>query len=246
LQALANSCNAYFFQAGEGLSSERLQTMARQLHLGACTGINLTNEDCGEVPDWVSGDEKVHFAVGQARALAATPLQMLRLISAIANGGSFYRPYYPASPQDLEKFRPELVEMIHFGDELRIVKEGLRQSVAYGTSAGTKLSGIVLAGKTGTSSVYFGTKTDAWFAGFAPFEKPAIAVVVFLENGRGAIDAAPMAEKYCEDILKNYKISRIKSLLVNRYDRFSHAIQPQRVQENHNGLSGCEDGFIAK
>jgi penicillin-binding protein 2 len=156
------------------------------------------------VLSWVSGEEKINYAVGQARALAATPLQMLRLISAIANGGSFYRPFYPTSPQDLEKFRSVRVEMIHFGDELRIVKEGLRQSVAYGTAAGAKLDQIVVAGKTGTSSEYFGAKTDAWFAGFAPFEKPEIAVVVFLENGRGAMDAAPLAREVLREYFENF------------------------------------------
>lgn len=193
LQAIANSCNAYFYQAGESMRAEALQATARQLHWGECTGINLAGEDCGAVPKWLSPEEKIHFIVGQARALAMTPLQMLRLITAIANGGSFYRPFYPASQQEFEKFRPELMEKIHFGDELRIVKEGLRQSVAYGTSAGAKLPNIIVAGKTGTASEYFGAKTNAWFVGFAPFEKPEIAVVVFLENGRGAMDAAPMA-----------------------------------------------------
>jgi penicillin-binding protein 2 len=193
LQALANSCNAYFYQAGESLPAEMLQATARQLRLGECAGINLAGEDCGEVPEWVSPEEKINFIVGQARALAVTPVQMLRLTAAVANGGTLYRPFYPASQQEFEKFRPELMEKIHFGDELRIVKEGMRQSVAYGTSAGARLPNIVVAGKTGTASEYFGAKTDAWFVGFAPFEKPEIAVVVFLENGRGAMDAAPLA-----------------------------------------------------
>jgi penicillin-binding protein 2 len=193
LQAIANSCNAYFYQAGESMPAEALQATARQFHFGECTGINLAGEDCGEVPDWVSLEEKINFIVGQARALAVTPMQMLRLIVAIANGGAFYRPFYPTSQQEFGKFRPELVEKIHFGDELRIVKEGMRQSVAYGTSASAKLPDIIVAGKTGTASEYFGAKTDAWFVGFAPFEKPEIAVVVFLENGRGAMDAAPLA-----------------------------------------------------
>ncbi|MGH7450571.1 MAG: penicillin-binding transpeptidase domain-containing protein, partial [bacterium] len=193
LQAIANSCNAYFYQAGESISAEALQSTARQFHFGECTGIKLAGEDCGEVPAWVSPEEKINFIVGQARALAVTPMQMLCLIAAIANGGSFYRPFYSTSQQEFEKFRPELVEKIHFGDELRIFKEGLRQSVAYGTSAGAKLPNIIVAGKTGTASEYFGAKTDAWFTGFAPFEKPEIAIVVFLENGRGAMDAAPIA-----------------------------------------------------
>jgi len=194
-QALANSCNVYFFQAGERLTTEKLKAMARLLRLGECTGINLANENCGTLPDWVSDDERINFTVGQARALAVTPLQMLSMISVLANGGLFYQPFYPSSPQEYDTFQSDLKESIHFGDELRIIKEGLRQSVAYGTSAAVKLSEITIAGKTGTSSAYFGNKTDAWFVGFAPFEKPEIAVVIFLENGRGAMDAAPMAQK---------------------------------------------------
>jgi penicillin-binding protein 2 len=199
-QAIANSCNVYFFQAVEGMPVDQLQMAARQFLLGECTGINLANEDSGQVPGWVSPEEKINFVVGHARALAVTPIQMLRLIAAIANGGSFYRPFYPTSPNELEKFQPELVGMIHFGDELRIVKEGLRQSVAYGTSMAAKLPQIQVAGKTGTVSEYFGYKTDAWFIGFAPFENPEIAVVVFLENGRGALDAAPMGG----EVLRKY------------------------------------------
>ncbi len=194
-QALANSCNIYFFQAGERLAAEKLRATVHRFHLGECTGVNLTDEDCGELPDWISDDERLNFMVGQARALAVTPLQMLTLISVVANSGLYYRPFYPDSPQEYEAFQPELKETIHFGDEVRIIREALRQSVAYGTSAAAKLAEITIAGKTGTSSTYFGNKTDAWFAGFAPFEKPEIAVVIFLEDGRGALDAAPMAKK---------------------------------------------------
>jgi len=195
LQALANSCNVYFYQAGERLAAEKLAAAARQLRLGECTGVNLADEDCGALPDWVSDDERINFMVGQARTLAVTPLQMLSMISVLANGGFYYRPFYLNSPEEYEAFLPELKESLHFGNELRVIKEGLRQSVAYGTSAAAKSSDVVIAGKTGTSSAYFGNKTNAWFVGFAPFEKPEIAVVIFLENGRGALDAAPMAQK---------------------------------------------------
>jgi penicillin-binding protein 2 len=200
LQALANSCNAYFYQAGESMPAEALQATARQFHFGECTGINLAGEDCGEVPEWVSPEEKINFFVGQARGLAVTPMQMLRLVAAIANGGFFYRPFYPTSQQEFEKFQPELMEGIQFGDELRVIKEGMRQSVAYGTSMEAKSPNMIVAGKTGTASEYFGAKTDAWFVGFAPFETPEIAAVVFLEEGRGAMDAAPMAG----EVFKSY------------------------------------------
>ncbi|MDZ7344275.1 MAG: penicillin-binding transpeptidase domain-containing protein, partial [candidate division KSB1 bacterium] len=175
IQALANSCNAYFFQAAGEMSAEQLKSAARQFLLGECTGINAAGEDCGQVPEWFSPEEKINFAVGHARALAVTPIQTLRLIAAIANGGYFYRPFYPASSNEMKRFQPELAGMIHFGDEWRVIKEGLRQSVSYGTSAAAKLPHVAVAGKTGTVSEYFGYQTAAWFAGFAPFENPEIA-----------------------------------------------------------------------
>jgi cell division protein FtsI/penicillin-binding protein 2 len=188
------------------MPAEQLKLTARQFLFGECTEINSADEDCGQVPEWFSPEEKISFVVGHARALAVSPIQTLRLIAAIANGGYFYRPFYPISTNEMEKFQPELAGMIHFGDELRVIKEGLRQSVAYGTSTAAKLPQVTVAGKTGTISKYFGYQTAAWFAGFAPFENPEIAVVVFLENGRGASDAAPMAgeifKRYFEAISK--------------------------------------------
>lgn len=199
LQALANSCNVYFYQAARHLPTEQLTKTARQLLLGACTGINFAQEDCGQLPDWLSPEESINFAIGHARALAVTPVQMLRLVAALTNGGRLYRPFYPTDAQTWANFQPELQGTIPFGDEIRYLKEGMRQSVAYGTSVNAGLPDIIAAGKTGTASEYFGAKTVAWFVGFAPVEKPEIAIVVFLEEGRGASDAAPIGRRIFQE-----------------------------------------------
>ena len=195
VEALANSCNVYFYQAATVTPFESIRRVARLFLLGECTGINVPAENAGQLPEIVSEQNKLKLMVGQSRSLAVTPIQMLRLIAAIANGGYLYRPFNVQTERELEAFRSELVGMIHFGRGMQIVREGMRQSVAYGTSRAASLSEIMVAGKTGTSSQYFGYKTDAWFAGFAPFENPEIAVVVFLEDSRGAVDAAPLARE---------------------------------------------------
>lgn len=208
LQALANSCNVYFYQAARHLPVEQLTKTARQLLLGECTGINFAQEDCGQLPEWVSSEESINFAIGHARAMAVTPVQMLRLVAAIANGGRLYRPFYPTDAEAWRNSQPELQGAIPFGDEMRYIKEGMRQSVVYGTSVNAGLPEIIAAGKTGTASEYFGSKTVAWFVGFAPFENPEIAIVVFLEEGRGALDAAPIGRRVFQDyfaLKKNFR-----------------------------------------
>lgn len=199
LQALANSCNVYFYQAAKRLPAEQLAKTARQLLLGECSGINFAQEDCGQLPEWVSPEESMSFAIGHARAMAVTPVQMLRLVAAIANGGRLYRPFYPTDAEAWGNSQPELQGSLPFGDELRYIKEGMRQSVVYGTSVNASVPEVIAAGKTGTAAEYFGNKTVAWFIGFAPFEKPEIAIVVFLEEGRGALDAAPIGGRVFQD-----------------------------------------------
>ncbi|MCK6560327.1 hypothetical protein HUU39_02865 [candidate division KSB1 bacterium] len=193
LQALANSCNIYFYRAAQKLPAGALTETARKLRLAGRTGINLPEEAAGQLPEWVSPAEGVRFAVGHSRALAVTPLQMLQLVAMFANEGAVYRPFYPASAAALQQFKPELVQTIQFGRELSLVREGMRQSVAYGTGAGARREEVQIAGKTGTAAEYFGAKTNGWFMGFAPADKPEVAVVVFLQEAQGAQDAAPLA-----------------------------------------------------
>ena len=71
---------------------------------------------------------------------------------------------------------------------------GLKGAVAYGSGQLAGVKGLEVAGKTGTTTGPGGAYTHAWFAGFAPAAKPEIVVVVFLEQGRGAANAAPLAE----------------------------------------------------
>ncbi len=69
----------------------------------------------------------------------------------------------------------------------REVAAGLRRAVSEGTAQAARVEGIGIAGKTGTS------RDGAWFGGYAPAGKPAVAVAVFLPGGRGPRDAAPAA-----------------------------------------------------
>lgn len=232
--ALANSCDIYFYQlAGgdpngtlNGLGNERLARYARAFGLGRPTGIDLPGEAPGLVPDavwkektlgeqWVKGNTFI-YGIGQGY-LTATPLQMLNVVAAVANGGTLYRPQLvreirDAAGRTVRLFDPEVLRRLPIAPQhLETIREGLRagmlgpaeQRTATGARyVGTAYTarddalearGITTAGKTGTAESQPDATgkyaTHGWFVGYAPAERPQIAVVVFVEHGRGAQEA---------------------------------------------------------
>ena len=228
VEAIAHSCDIFFYQVGggfedfEGLGLERLAEYARLFGLGEETGIDLAGESVGLVPSkqwkrlnyhesWTTGDT-YNVSIGQGFILV-TPLQMLNLTAAIANGGTLYRPQIVYQVVDAEgrvmwPFSPQVIRRIPVSEEnLAIVREGMQAAVDWGTARRAKLEGVTVAGKTGTAE-YPGPRdeegnlpTHAWFIAFAPVEDPQIALVVFIEGGgSGAEIAVPVAA----EILRYY------------------------------------------
>lgn len=196
-----------------GLGADRLASYARAFGLGAATGIDLPGESPGLVPDpnwkeltlgepWVRGDT-YNFGIGQGY-LATTPLQMARVSAAIANGGDVLVPQVvkeiiDADGRVVRSFEREVQHHLQVSPEnLAIFREAMRQAVSWGTAHNAAVSGVSVAGKTGTAefgpTLAGGThQTHGWFTGFAPLEEPQVAVAVFLEKGNGSINAAPTA-----------------------------------------------------
>ncbi len=221
VQGIAYSCDIFFYQiAGgfkefQGLGLERLAEYAHAFGLGQPTGIALPGEASGLVPtqkwkrinygeSWATGDT-YNVAIGQGFILV-TPLQLLNAAAAVANGGTLYRPQLVyqvtnADGQVIRSFTPEILNQVPVsGENLAIVREGLRAAVEWGTGWRAKLEGITVAGKTGTAE-YPGPRdeeghlpTHAWFTAFAPVEEPEIALVIFVAGGgEGSVTAAPIA-----------------------------------------------------
>jgi penicillin-binding protein 2 len=220
---LAMSSNVYFYYlAGgypdenfRGLGEERVAAYARAFGLGSPSGIDLPGESAGLVPDatwktenlsepWTLGDT-YNFGIGQGY-VAATPLQVLTAVAAMANGGELVTPHVIKGLRDSFGNLLEETPAEQRGDVpvdpayLEIVRAGMRQSVTDGVARNAAVRNVNVAGKTGTAE--FGPQladgsyeTHGWFVGFAPYEDPEIAVVVFLERGGGGDDASPAASK---------------------------------------------------
>ncbi|MDO8747122.1 MAG: penicillin-binding transpeptidase domain-containing protein, partial [Thermodesulfovibrionales bacterium] len=160
---------------------------------------------------WYLG-ETFNAAIGQGY-VAATPMQMAQLMSVVANGGLIYRPVMvkaeaPLQPVASADIKPQIFYLIR--DSLYgVVNE------PNGTGQRAKSALTVIGGKTGTSQVVGKKKgltgerfmDHAWFVAFAPVEKPAIALSVFVEHGGGGgAVAAPIAKLAIEAYLKSEKL----------------------------------------
>ncbi len=211
-KALMDSCNVFFFKAALKVGNEVIYHMAEAMGLGRKTGIDLDYERAGLLPDaawkrtslsegWRDGDT-CNLAIGQGY-LSVTPLQMAVVVSAIANGGTIYRPHLLRGMKRSDQGRyeishPDVVnEMNWSGESIRLVRNGMRDVVMApgGTGSKAAVHGVDIAGKTGTAE--YGKKGSgkkyAWMMAFAPFEHPQYAVVVLVEEGMsGGMTAAPL------------------------------------------------------
>jgi penicillin-binding protein 2 len=220
IEALAQSCDIYFYHIGGGFEDFKglgLENLAYYSHLfgfGEYSGIDLPGETRGLIPSarwkrlnyaesWVTGDT-YNMAIGQGFVLAS-PLQVVNSFAAIANGGTLYQPHLARNVTDdegqvVETFNPVVIRQLPLAeDTMALVQEGLAAVIDHGTARRVALQGITVAGKTGTAE-YAGPRdargnlpTHAWFAAYAPFESPEIAVVAFIDNGgEGSEMAAPV------------------------------------------------------
>ncbi|MBN2217539.1 MAG: hypothetical protein JW719_09195 [Pirellulales bacterium] len=202
--ALAVSCNVYFFHHA-GLSGPGpIIDWARRFELDRTTGIDLSGEAAGRVPTpetlpalerhaWRIGDTR-RLAVGQG-SVTMTPLGAARLMAAVANGGRLVAPHVvrwanAPGPRPIAGLHPATLATI--GRGLRMAVESTR-GTAYPTVFNES---VAVAGKTGTAETGDDRSDHAWFAGYAPADRPRVAMVVVLaHSGDGGEAAGPVAQR---------------------------------------------------
>jgi penicillin-binding protein 2 len=216
-KGIVASCDVYFYNVGKLLGIDRISTYATGLGLGQRTGIDLPGEEPGLVPSeewsqrvnhhkWYPGST-ISVAIGQG-AVTATPVQLARMIVAIASGGTLIRPHFFKNATDLK------AESFHLSEEtVEKVTDGMWGVVNEpdGTTAGqVKLLNIDFSGKTGTAQVESfdlqhklgkKLKENGWFVGYAPRRNPEIVVAALVQSGGwGSTSAAPIVR----DLVKAY------------------------------------------
>lgn len=223
-RAFIRSSNTYFIrQAMRPGVLQKMVELGGKFHLGERIGLIPRQDARGNFPksdDLISGwgpGDTANLSIGQG-PVHVTPIQMAILTSAIANGGTVYRPRIAAyvQPNDPEStIKPLGVPAEQVRDylgvsprSLKILHEAMMADVhdSRGTGKAAYTQGLTIAGKTGTAEVEKrGEIVDkiTWFSSFAPVEAPRYVVVVMVESGKsGGSTCAPLAGYIYREILK--------------------------------------------
>jgi penicillin-binding protein 2 len=178
--AIAQSCNSYFFQLGAKLPIETIARYGRLFGLGAATGIDLPHEVTGLIPDpdwkkstrnepWYAG-ETISVAVGQGSVLV-TAMQMARLAGVVGTSGDLFHPQLflrelaagvPPEPYPDTPPSPPARHVSLHDETWRTLQEGMFRAVNLrGTAGRARVEGITISGKTGTAQVASRTRINA-------------------------------------------------------------------------------------
>jgi penicillin-binding protein 2 len=205
--AIKHSCNYFFYEVGTRLGIDNIEKYARNFGLGEKTNVELPEEISGtlaarkEGETWYPGNT-LNAAIGQGDN-SFTPIQMAKYIAVLANGGKDIDVTLIRQVIDLNKNQVDLDEIKEYTNErlgiketasekmelnqenVNVVLEGMKSVTT--ETGGTAYStfrdfDIEVGGKTGSAEAT-GNKVNAWFAGFAPYDDPEIAIVVLVENG---------------------------------------------------------------
>jgi penicillin-binding protein A len=219
--ALTNSVNTVFAQVGESIGRDTLVEYMKRF--GFYDDPDLDYPDFQMVPSGIinadgdfveDGFDVGRVAIGQGGAegqIQTTPLQMALVASAIANDGKLMRPRLTDSVvrkdgRVAERIQPDLQSQVMKPETAEQLTEMMSRVVEEGTGTAAALSGVTVAGKTGTAEVGAAAQfTQPWFICFAPVEEPRLAVAVTIENqpsgSQGGTVAAPIAKSVLEAVL---------------------------------------------
>ena len=208
--AIMDSCNIFFFDAGRRLGISLLEQYTAAFGLGEPTGIELSEET-----GWMDGPEYTEIqgqtwyegntlpaAIGQGNS-RFTPLQLANYVATLANGGTHYAAHLLKEvksndfSQVVERYEPIVLNQLDIDPEnLSAVTEGMLRVTTDGSAKAYFADlGVQVAAKTGSAQVSSATESNALFVCFAPYEDPEIALAIVVEKGgSGSLLASIAAE----------------------------------------------------
>jgi len=225
-KAIYQSCDVFFYTLAEKLGIDRIAKYATALGLGQKTGIDLPNEVSGVMPSeewkirnfkqkWFAG-ETISVGIGQG-AIATTPVQLMRAISAISMDGRLVIPHVvnptelPPGVVDVQRYTEVKTIPIDSAGYTTITDAMARVLLPEGTAPSAHIPGIDIAGKTGSAQIVSlalrakhenddNFAQNGWFVGFTPRRNPEIIVCVLFEGG----EHGKLAARLATQVIKAY------------------------------------------
>jgi penicillin-binding protein 2 len=214
-QAIAHSCNSYFYRTGLLVGAQNIYEYALKFGLSRPTGFELPYEASGLIPSplwkkvrkfkgWFDGDT-VNMSIGQGDVLVS-PIQIVRMVAVFANRGYLVTPYLVTAVdnQDISLQKKKMVSKIALRDStIEEVREGMRQVVLDPEGTGNVLSSlsVPVAGKTGSAQAPPGL-AHGWFAGFFPYKNPKYAICVFLEHAGAGYASCVVTKQIIDEMIR--------------------------------------------
>jgi cell division protein FtsI (penicillin-binding protein 3) len=214
-QIMENSSDVGAIKLALRLGDERFASHIERMGFGKVTNIDLPAEERGTARPASRWTKSSIGSIAMGQEVTVTPLQIVRMVSVVANGGILYQPYVVKKvqhPQNgiLSEAEPH-GERVISAETAAKLQDMLEAVVTEGTATSGKLEGYTAAGKTGTAQKvenghYSQTKFVASFAGYAPATNPVISMIVMVDepvgNHHGGLVSAPIFKRVAEQVLR--------------------------------------------
>jgi cell division protein FtsI (penicillin-binding protein 3) len=218
-QIMENSSDVGAIKLALRVGDERFAEHIERMGFGKLTNIELPGEERGTARPASRWTKSSIGSIAMGQEVTVTPLQIVRMVSVVANGGILYQPYIVKKvqhPQNgiLSETEPHGERVISRETAAKL-QDMLESVVTEGTAKAGKLEGYTAAGKTGTAQKvengrYSQTKVVASFAGFAPATHPVISMIVMIDEPvglhHGGDVAAPVFKRVAEQVLRSMSV----------------------------------------
>ncbi len=237
------SSDVGIIKLGLRLGDERFASYIDRFGFGKRSGVDLPAEELGLTKPANRWSRVSVGAISMGQEIAATPLQVVNLISTVGNGGILYTPFVVdriENPIDgtIEQTNPR-GQRVMLPETARRMQDALQEVVIAGTAQSAQIPGYSVAGKTGTAQkldpdtgTYSLTKHVASFAGYAPATSPVVSAIVVIDEPQGGDHggavAAPVFKKIVEQILRYRSIAPDSPVSAPRFTEDNAAPGPPR------------------
>ena len=233
LNVVENSCNPGFVNLGFRLGKEKLFEYINNLGFGKKTGIDLTGEATGILfnLDKVGNVELATTAFGQG--VSVTPIQQVRSVCAIVNGGTLYQPYIVKKVENaktkeiISEVSPTALRQIITTETSSLVRFALENVVAHGSGRNAYIENYRIGGKTGTAQKvsnghYMVGNYILSLIGFLPADDAEIVLYVAIDNPKGVtqyggVVAAPIAKAIFQSYIAKNNVAKSKETIPKTY-----------------------------